>query len=234
MTHRESVGIVARVAKRVKVPIIVGVSAPGFAPMRELTQDAMEAGAAGRHDRAAQHASHRRLDRRVLPAGLRGDRRRRPVRDPGLPAHVLRADDARGHPPHRAGQCVLRDAEARGLAGPREDLAAARVGAGRRDAPSRRSSSATTRCSSTSRWSAARTARIRATASPTCWSTSCGCRRKASATRPTISSTRTCRSSATSSSRARARRAQVRAHASRDHRVGRDARPARAVDERGA
>jgi 4-hydroxy-tetrahydrodipicolinate synthase len=47
MTHRESVGIVARVAKRVKVPIIVGVSAPGFAPMRELTQDAMEAGAAG-------------------------------------------------------------------------------------------------------------------------------------------------------------------------------------------
>lgn len=47
MTHAESVGIVARVAKRVKVPIIVGVSSPGFAPMRELTQDAMEAGAAG-------------------------------------------------------------------------------------------------------------------------------------------------------------------------------------------
>jgi len=47
MTHRESVGIVSRVARRVKVPIIVGVSAPGFAPMRELTQDAMEAGAAG-------------------------------------------------------------------------------------------------------------------------------------------------------------------------------------------
>ncbi|MFO1303637.1 MAG: dihydrodipicolinate synthase family protein [Burkholderiales bacterium] len=47
MTHAESVGIVARVAKRVKLPIIVGVSSPGFAPMRELTQDAMEAGAAG-------------------------------------------------------------------------------------------------------------------------------------------------------------------------------------------
>jgi 4-hydroxy-tetrahydrodipicolinate synthase len=28
MTHRESVGIVSRVAKRVNVPIIVGVSAP--------------------------------------------------------------------------------------------------------------------------------------------------------------------------------------------------------------
>ena len=47
MTHRESVGIVSRVAKRVKVPIVVGVSAPGFAPMRELARDAMEAGAAG-------------------------------------------------------------------------------------------------------------------------------------------------------------------------------------------
>jgi len=47
MTHAESVGIVARVAKRVKVPVIVGVSSPGFAPMRELTQDAMAAGAAG-------------------------------------------------------------------------------------------------------------------------------------------------------------------------------------------
>ena len=47
MTHRESIGIVSRVAKRVKVPVIVGVSAPGFAPMRELTQDAMDAGAAG-------------------------------------------------------------------------------------------------------------------------------------------------------------------------------------------
>ena len=47
MTHAESIGIVARVARRVKVPIIVGVSSPGFAPMRELTQDAMEAGAAG-------------------------------------------------------------------------------------------------------------------------------------------------------------------------------------------
>ena len=47
MTHAESVGIVARVAKRVKLPIIVGVSSPGFAPMRELSQDAMEAGAAG-------------------------------------------------------------------------------------------------------------------------------------------------------------------------------------------
>jgi 4-hydroxy-tetrahydrodipicolinate synthase len=47
MTHAESVSIVKRVAARVKLPIIVGVSAPGFAAMRELTQDAMEVGAAG-------------------------------------------------------------------------------------------------------------------------------------------------------------------------------------------
>jgi 4-hydroxy-tetrahydrodipicolinate synthase len=47
MTHEESVGIVKRVIERVEVPIIVGVSAPGFAAMRELTQDVMAAGAAG-------------------------------------------------------------------------------------------------------------------------------------------------------------------------------------------
>jgi 4-hydroxy-tetrahydrodipicolinate synthase len=47
MTHAESVGIVKRVIARAKVPIVVGVSAPGFAAMRALTQDAMALGAAG-------------------------------------------------------------------------------------------------------------------------------------------------------------------------------------------
>ncbi len=47
MTHEESVAIVARVAARANVPIIVGVSAPGFAPMRELTHAVMDKGAAG-------------------------------------------------------------------------------------------------------------------------------------------------------------------------------------------
>jgi len=48
MTHEESVAIVKRVIARVKaIPIVVGVSAPGFAAMRALTQDAMAAGAAG-------------------------------------------------------------------------------------------------------------------------------------------------------------------------------------------
>ncbi|MEP7327799.1 MAG: dihydrodipicolinate synthase family protein [Betaproteobacteria bacterium] len=47
MTHEESVAIVRRVIRRVALPIVVGVSAPGFAAMRALTQDVMDAGAAG-------------------------------------------------------------------------------------------------------------------------------------------------------------------------------------------
>ncbi len=41
MEHKESVGIVQRVIQRAAMPIIVGVSAPGFAAMRALTQDVM-------------------------------------------------------------------------------------------------------------------------------------------------------------------------------------------------
>ena len=48
MAHDESVGIVKRVVARTgKLPIVVGVSAPGFAAMRALTQDVMALGAAG-------------------------------------------------------------------------------------------------------------------------------------------------------------------------------------------
>jgi 4-hydroxy-tetrahydrodipicolinate synthase len=47
MDHAESVSIVKQVLKRANVPVVVGVSAPGFAPMRTLTQDVMAAGAAG-------------------------------------------------------------------------------------------------------------------------------------------------------------------------------------------
>ena len=47
MSHEESVGIVKRVMSRVKLPIVVGVSAPGFAAMRALTQDVMALGASG-------------------------------------------------------------------------------------------------------------------------------------------------------------------------------------------
>ncbi len=47
MEHNESVGIVKRVIQRFPGPVVVGVSAPGFAAMRALTQDVMAAGAAG-------------------------------------------------------------------------------------------------------------------------------------------------------------------------------------------
>jgi 4-hydroxy-tetrahydrodipicolinate synthase len=47
MDHGESVGIVKRVLQRFDKPVIVGVSAPGFAAMRALTRDVMALGAAG-------------------------------------------------------------------------------------------------------------------------------------------------------------------------------------------
>jgi 4-hydroxy-tetrahydrodipicolinate synthase len=47
LTAAESLTVVARVAARAPVPVIVGVSAPGFAAMTTLAQDSMEAGAAG-------------------------------------------------------------------------------------------------------------------------------------------------------------------------------------------
>jgi len=43
----ESLEITRRVVARVDVPVVVGVSAPGFAAMRRLARDAMEIGAAG-------------------------------------------------------------------------------------------------------------------------------------------------------------------------------------------
>ncbi|MBB2969893.1 dihydrodipicolinate synthase family protein [Mesorhizobium sp. RMAD-H1] len=43
----ESRTIIRQVVKRASVPVVVGVSAPGFAAMRSLARDAMEMGAAG-------------------------------------------------------------------------------------------------------------------------------------------------------------------------------------------
>lgn len=49
LTAAESETVVRRVLARVagRVPVVVGVSAPGFAPMQELTEQVMAAGAAG-------------------------------------------------------------------------------------------------------------------------------------------------------------------------------------------
>jgi 4-hydroxy-tetrahydrodipicolinate synthase len=47
LDHQEATDIATRVIKRSNVPIIVGVSAPGFAAMRALARQVMELGAAG-------------------------------------------------------------------------------------------------------------------------------------------------------------------------------------------
>jgi 4-hydroxy-tetrahydrodipicolinate synthase len=47
LTEDEAVRVVAQVVKRAGLPIIVGVSAPGFAAMRSLAQASMKLGAAG-------------------------------------------------------------------------------------------------------------------------------------------------------------------------------------------
>jgi 4-hydroxy-tetrahydrodipicolinate synthase len=47
LDHVEALGLVNRVIRRATIPIVVGVSAPGFAAMRSLARSAMDAGAAG-------------------------------------------------------------------------------------------------------------------------------------------------------------------------------------------
>jgi 4-hydroxy-tetrahydrodipicolinate synthase len=47
LEHGEALALVNRVIRRAGIPIVVGVSAPGFAAMRMLARSAMEAGAAG-------------------------------------------------------------------------------------------------------------------------------------------------------------------------------------------
>ena len=47
LDHVEALALVKRVIRRAGIPIVVGVSAPGFAAMRSLARSAMEAGAAG-------------------------------------------------------------------------------------------------------------------------------------------------------------------------------------------
>ena len=101
MTHDESVAIVRRVVARTKFPVVVGVSAPGFAAMRALTQDAMDAGAAGvmiappntlRTDDAI--VQYYRQASEAIGSDV-------PVRAAGLSVDVFRADVAGRHPPHR-------------------------------------------------------------------------------------------------------------------------------------
>src|ERR1700687_162098 len=47
LDHQEAINVASKVIRRAKVPVIVGVSAPGFAAMRSLSRTVMDAGAAG-------------------------------------------------------------------------------------------------------------------------------------------------------------------------------------------
>ncbi|WP_327256509.1 dihydrodipicolinate synthase family protein [Streptomyces sp. NBC_01244] len=47
LTHGEAVRIVTYVLKRTRLPVVVGISAPGYAAMGTLTSDVMAAGASG-------------------------------------------------------------------------------------------------------------------------------------------------------------------------------------------
>src|SRR5688500_614951 len=47
LTHEESVALTRRVVRAAGLPVVVGVSAPGFASMAALTKASMDAGAAG-------------------------------------------------------------------------------------------------------------------------------------------------------------------------------------------
>ena len=47
LTAAESVSVIKRVIARTSLPVVVGVSAPGFAAMQALAEEAMTAGAAG-------------------------------------------------------------------------------------------------------------------------------------------------------------------------------------------
>jgi 4-hydroxy-tetrahydrodipicolinate synthase len=47
LEHAEALAIATRMIRRASIPVVVGVSAPGFAAMRALARPAMDAGAAG-------------------------------------------------------------------------------------------------------------------------------------------------------------------------------------------
>ena len=117
-----------RVIRRLdgRLPVVVGVTAPGLAPMRELADSVMDMGAAGV---LVAPPWTLRTDDQIFAFYAVGGRRARgdALRAPGLSADHQRHDRAQGDRAHRPRGADLRDAQARGLAGPRQDQRAARV-----------------------------------------------------------------------------------------------------------
>ncbi len=165
-----------------------------------------------RDDRPAEQPAHRRPDRRLLRAGHRGDRPRRPLRDPGLSAADHGRHDRQRHPPHRHGQSLLRDAEG-------EDGRASRRSAP--CAPCRRTGSLRELSIMVANgglfldfeMSRGADGSNTATPSPRCWSASSAPDDEGKRDEAHECSTRTCRCCATSSSRRRPRGSEIRADA---------------------
>ena len=108
----EALAISKQVVRRTNVPVIVGVSAPGFAAMRSLARGVMDAGAAG--VMIAPPPALRTDDQIVnyfaqAVAAIGTDI---PFVLQDYPLAADRRDDAEGYSPDRHGQSVLRDAEA--------------------------------------------------------------------------------------------------------------------------
>ena len=126
----ESLAVATRFIRRAAgLPVVVGVSAPGFAAMRTLARAAMAAGAAGV---MIAPPSHLRTDDQIVAyygQAAEANWPGRAVRPPGLPAELHGRDDPGCPPPHHHRQPGLRDAQARGLARPRQDLDAAQLAA---------------------------------------------------------------------------------------------------------
>ena len=155
----EAIGFARRVVKRAgRLPVVVGVSSPGFASMRTLARSAMEAGAAG--VMIAPPASVRTDDQIVgyfaqaveaigadVPFVIQDYPQASGV--VMAPAVIRRIVEA---------HAVLRHAQARGMAGAGEDHGRARASGGGRDAAHLDPHRQRRHSSSTSRWSAGPTA----------------------------------------------------------------------------
>ena len=122
----ESLAVATRIIQRMNVPVVVGVSAPGFAAMRTLTRSVMEKGAAGvmiappntlRTD--DQIVTYYRQASEAIGSDVPFVLQDYPltfsvVMTPAVVRRIV------------SDQRLLRDAEARRLAGPRENLDSAR------------------------------------------------------------------------------------------------------------
>ena len=120
LTNSESMAVVKRVLGRSTVPVVVGVSSPGFASMAELADAAMAAGAAGVMVAPPGTLRGDEADPWLLPRGNPALRRNL-LDPPGLSARRWATDECIVGPTDRRRLSHSRRPQARGLAGARQD-----------------------------------------------------------------------------------------------------------------